>query len=142
MKQNVVLSLRGRQLYAGQEPDVIELVTDGVLESLSDGTWDISYEESALTGLQGVTTTFRVEDKKITLTRTGNLHSQMVFVEGEPHESLYQMDFGALMISVCATKVASDLSEAGGTVDLVYHIEVEQSEAGTIDYHLDIKAKE
>ncbi len=142
MKQNVVLSLRGRQLYAGQEPDVIELVTDGVLESLSDGTWDISYEESALTGLQGVTTTFRVEDKKITLTRTGNLHSQMVFVEGEPHESLYQMDFGALMISVCATKVASDLSEAGGTVDLVYHIEVEQSEAGTIDYQLDIKAKE
>ena len=29
MKQEVVLSLRGRQSYDGQEPDEIELVTEG-----------------------------------------------------------------------------------------------------------------
>lgn len=141
MKQAVMLSIRGRQNYLGQDPEVIELVTEGELEQ-RDGGWDLSYEESDLTGLQGVTTTFRVEPGKISLTRQGPLHSQMVFQEGVYHDSLYEMEFGALMITVCATKVAYDISDRGGTIDLVYGIEIEQSAAGMIDYHLDIRTKE
>lgn len=140
MRQNVLLSIRGRQSYPGQEPDTIELVTDGVLEE-RDGGWDLSYQESDLTGLEGVTTTFRVESGKIILTREGKLHSQMVFQEGVQHESLYQMECGALMMAVCANKVRYDITQTGGTVDLVYSIEIEQSMAGIVDYHLDIKVK-
>ena len=33
-----------------------------------------------------------------------------------------------------------DISEEGGTIDLVYAIEIEQTTAGLIEYHLDIKA--
>lgn len=68
MKQNVLLSIRGTQRYADQEPETIELVTDGTME-FTGGGWDISYEESAVTGMEGVTTTFRVEPEKVTLTR-------------------------------------------------------------------------
>ena len=60
MKTPVILSIQGRQTYEGQEPELIELVTEGTLE-YRDGAWEIIYEESALTGLEGVTTTFRVE---------------------------------------------------------------------------------
>lgn len=141
MKRNVVLSIRGRQEYPGQKPDVIELVTEGTME-YRNGGWDLRYEESDLTGLEGVTTTFRIEPERITLTRTGKLNSQMVFEEGTVHESLYQVEFGALMISVCAKQVKWDLSEQGGMIDLVYAIEIEQSAAGTIDYHLQIQPKE
>ena len=140
MKIPVVLSLRGRQSYLDQDPEVIELVTEGVLQQ-HDGGWDLSYEESDLTGLLGVTTTFRIEPGKIVLTRTGKLDSQMVFQEGKSHDSLYRMDFGALMITVCGKKVAYDLTEEGGVVDLVYSIEIEQSAAGEIDYHLEIRKK-
>ena len=141
MVKNVVLSIRGRQSYADQQPDVIELVTDGAME-YKDGGWDISYEESALTGLEGVTTTFRIEPGKVTLTRNGSLNSQMVFQEGVANDSLYQMDFGALMLTVKATRVFYDLVEDGGSVDLVYDIDIENSNAGVIDYHLDIRAKD
>lgn len=141
MNQNVVLSIRGVQNYMGQEPDVIELVTEGELTA-RDGGWDLRYEESDLTGLSGVTTTFRIEKDKITLSRTGKLNSQMVFQEGVSHDSLYQVEFGALMITVCATKVSYDLTEQGGTVDLTYNIELEQTAAGQIDYHLQIRPKE
>ena len=41
MKQEVVLNIRGRQRYDGQEPDVIELVTEGTME-FTNGGWDIS----------------------------------------------------------------------------------------------------
>lgn len=140
MKKNVVLTVRGRQTYGGQEPDVIELVTDGTME-FKNGGWDITYEESELTGLAGVTTTFRVEPGKVTLTRAGKLNSQMVFKEGFSHDSLYQMEFGTLLLTVKATRVYFDLVPDGGTIDLVYNICIENSEAGVIDYHLDIRAK-
>lgn len=140
MKKNVVLSVRGRQQYENQEPETIELVTDGTMECVSGG-WDISYEESELTGMAGVTTTFRVEPGKVILSRTGALTSRMVFQEGVSDESLYQMPFGALMLTVTATQVFFDLTPDGGVVDLAYDIAIENTDAGVIDYHLDIQAK-
>ena len=139
MKQNVMLSIRGRQSYMDQEPELIELVTEGTMEFRDNG-WDICYEESELTGLSGVTTVFRVEQGKVILTRSGKLHSQMVFQLGSTHQSLYQMEFGALMISVTAKQVFFDITPDGGVIDLVYDIEIEQSAAGVIDYHLDIRS--
>ena len=136
----VMMSIQGRQTYVGQEPDVIRLDTEGTME-FRDGGWDITYEESELTGLAGVTATFRVEPEKVTLIRTGRLTSTMVFQEGVSHDSLYRMEFGALMISVKATRVFFDIVEDGGSIDLVYNIIIENTEAGVIDYHLDIRAK-
>lgn len=140
MKQDVVLSIQGRQSYDGQEPDVIELVTEGTME-FHDGGWDICYEESELTGLAGVTTTFRVEPAKVVLTRTGRLRSEMVFELGVAHDTLYQMEFGALLMTVKATHVFYDIVPDGGSIDLSYTINIENTEAGVIDYHLDIRAK-
>lgn len=140
MKQPVVLRIRGRQCYDGQEPDVIELVTEGTME-FCNGAWDISYEETELTGMAGVTTTFRVEPGKVTLRRTGKLRSEMVFQEGIRHESLYQLDFGALLMTVTAKQVYYDIVSDGGSIDLVYSIEIENSAAGLVNYHLDIRAK-
>lgn len=140
MKQTVVLFIQGRQRYENQEPEVIELTTEGTME-FHGGGWDISYQESALTGLEGVTTTFRVEPGKVILTREGALNSQMVFQEGVDHDSLYQMPFGALLLTVRATSVFFDIVPDGGTIDLSYNINIENTEAGVIDYHLDIRAK-
>lgn len=124
----------------GQEPETIELVTEGYLDVLEDG-FEITYEESELTGLEGATTHFLLRPGVITLTRTGRLESQMIFREGVSHDSLYQMEFGALMLTVCASRVAYSLDENGGTVDLTYNIEIEHDAGGVIEYHLDVKAK-
>ncbi len=141
MMHKVMLSIRGRQKYMDQEPDTIELVTEGTME-FRDGGWDVCYLESDLTGLEGVKTTFRVEPQQIMLTRTGKLNSQMIFCQGMTHESLYQMEFGALMISVRASHIFFDILPEGGSIDLIYDIEIENTTAGEIDYHLDIRAIE
>ena len=140
MKIPVMLSLRGRQAYEDQEPDTIELVTDGTMEFRDNG-WDIRYEESELTGMAGVTTTFRVERGKVILNRSGSLSSEMVFQEGVSHTSLYQMEFGALMITVCPSRIFAQLGNQGGMIDLVYTVDIENSAVGTVDYHLDIALK-
>lgn len=140
MVQNVVLSVKGSQSYAGQEPEVIELVTDGTLEETADG-WKLCYEESELTGLEGVQTTFLIQGDQVTLTRSGRLNSEMIFRVGEPHDCLYQMEFGVLMLTVCATRVEAGITPFAGYIDLRYSIEIEQNAAGIIEYHLSIQSK-
>ncbi len=139
MKKNVNLTISSTQHYPGQEPETLELVTEGTLEH-RNGCWEICYEETELTGLAGVTTCFRLEPGQVTLERTGKLRSTMVFREGIPHESLYQMEFGVLMLTVCAKELSARICETGGTVDMVYSIAIENSEAGIVEYHLDIQA--
>ena len=140
MRKEVILSICGKQGYKGPDPEVIELVTEGYLDVLDDG-FEISYQETELTGLEGATTHFSLQPGVITLTRTGRLESQMIFREGVSHDSLYQMEFGALMLTVCASRVDYAIDENGGTVDLTYNIEIEHDAAGVIEYHLDIKMK-
>ena len=133
----VMLNVRGVQRYQDQEPEIIELTTEGTMERQKE-VWEISYEESDLTGLAGVTTAFRVGPRGVVLKRTGKIQNQMIFMEGRRHESLYQIDIGALMIAVRATSVKSALTDQGGTVDILYNIEIEDTAMGTMEYHLTI----
>lgn len=133
----VMLKIRGEQRYEGQEPEVVELTTEGVMTQTAEG-WSISYEETDLTGLQGATTTFTVKPSHITLTRTGTVQSSMVFQEGIRHESLYQLDVGALMVCVCARRIQTELSMEGGYLDVYYTIQIEQTMAGVVRYHIDV----
>ena len=133
----VMLHIRGTQNYQDQEPEIIELTTEGTMERQKE-VWELSYEESDLTGLAGVTTAFRVGPRGVVLKRTGKIQNQMIFMEGRRHESLYQLDIGALMITVKATSVKSALTDRGGTVDIIYNIEIEDTAMGTMEYHLTI----
>ena len=136
-KLPVMLHLRGTPNDQDQDPEVIELTTEGTMEKQKE-VWEISYEESDLTGLAGVTTCFRVGPRGVVLKRTGNIENQMIFMEGRKHESLYRLDFGALMLTVMATKVESAITEQGGTVDIHYNIEIEDTNAGMVEYHIEV----
>ena len=139
MKQKVMLSILGRQSYDGAEPDTIQLTTEGTME-FHNGGWDIRYEETELTGMAGVTTTFRVEPGQVILTRSGALRSQMIFQLGQSHESLYDMGFGALLMRIHTEHLFFDITPDYGVIDLVYGIDIEHSAAGVVDYHLEIEA--
>lgn len=66
----------------------------------------------------------------------------MVFTEGVEDRSLYDMGFGALMITVCADTIRSDMSETGGTLDVTYSIVIEQAAAGSVHYRITARPKE
>ena len=63
----------------------------------------------------------------------------MIFQEGVRHDSLYELDVGALMICVCARRIRIDLNQLGGVLDVLYSIEVEQAIAGTVRYRIEVK---
>ena len=140
IQKPIVLFVKGEQYFEGTGADGTELMTEGTM-TISDEAIQLSYQETELTGMAGVTTIFRVEPTKVILTRTGRLRSEMVFEKDVCHDSLYTMELGTLLMTVCAQSIFFDITPEGGMVDLVYTIDIEHTQAGVVDYHLDIRAK-
>ncbi len=136
----VSLSVRGEQYFEGVDPNETELLTEGVLEVLEDGL-RIAYEETALTGMEGTTTTFRVMEHQVVLTRTGRVNSQMIFEEGKQHTSLYETPYGELPIDIQTSSLRHNLSQRGGVMDIKYAIAVDHMVTGRNCFKLRVKRK-
>ena len=128
-KLPVMLSIRGEQYFDDVDPDSTELMTEGTM-TMGDGQIRLTYKESELTGMEGTTTTFIVEGKRVTLLRTGAVNSQMIFEEGEQHTSLYETPFGELTVDIQTSKLLHNLSERGGLMEIKYSIAVEHTVTG------------
>ena len=135
--REVLIRLKGSQNYEQQAPDTIELTTEGTLHR-EESRLILAYKESALTGLEGTVTSFEVENDCVVLRRTGTVSSKMEFRVGEVHKSLYETPMGALLVTVCATKVENHLSDDGGNLTVAYAITIEDLGMGTIEYHLEV----
>ena len=130
---NVVVRIRGRQTYEGQEPETIELTTEGKL-SEKDGALLLSYAESELTGLEGTVTSFELRGDRIRLTRYGRFNSAMEFAVGQVDESLYNTGMGALLVTIRTLAIENHLDAHGGNLRVTYKISIENFGCGQIEY--------
>ena len=94
-----------------------------------------------LTGMEGTTTTFEVKGSRVTLTRTGSLHSQMVFEEGRQHTSLYETPFGELSVDIQTSVLKHNLTERGGLMEIKYSIAVEHTVTGRNCFKIRVRRK-
>ena len=139
MTENVIISIKGKQLYAESSPDELELVTAGTLKRDSRGGFTVSYQESELTGLEGTTTRLHINGGRETLLREGSINSQMVFEEGRRHLSMYETPYGELSIGVNTRRMRSTVGEAGGDLEIDYAIEIDNLLAGQNLFRMNVK---
>ena len=139
MTDNVIISIKGKQLYAESSPDEMELVTSGTLHWDDQGGCTVTYQESELTGLEGTTTRLHIHGRRVTLLREGSINSQMVFEEGRRHLSMYETPYGALSIGVNTRRMRSTLGEAGGDLEIDYAIEIDNLVAGQNMFRMNVK---
>ena len=125
----VMLSIRGEQYFDGIDPDAQELMTEGTMTLTEDGMV-LSYQETALTGMEGTTTRFQIQGPRVILTRSGTVNSQMVFEEGRQHTSLYETPFGELSVDIQTSVLKHNLTERGGLMEIKYSIAVEHTVTG------------
>ena len=141
MKPEFWLTVRGVQHYDGLEPDIVELSTEATLTN-EDGVLFLSYEESALTGLEGTTTTFEIRPDKVILRRRGLLNNDIEFVAGKVHHSLYDLGHGTLMLTVRTTAIEDNMTVDGGTLKVAYNLNLENMGSGRIEYRLTVRRAE
>ena len=136
----VTLFIRGEQYFDDVDPDATELMTEGTLERTEAGL-RLTYQETALTGMEGTTTTFEISGPQVTLRRTGSVNSQMVFEEGRQHTSLYETPFGELSVDIQTSALRHNLTERGGLLEIKYSIAVEHTVTGRNSFKIRVKRK-
>ena len=135
-----MLSIRGEQYFDGIDPDAQELMTKGTMTLTEDGMV-LSYQETALTGMEGTTTRFQIQGPRVILTRSGTVNSQMVFEEGRQHTSLYETPFGELSVDIQTSVLKHNLTERGGLMEIKYSIAVEHTVTGRNCFKIRVRRK-
>ncbi|MGI9862984.1 DUF1934 domain-containing protein [Moorella naiadis] len=125
MKKDVLVRVRGTQTNELGEQDSIELITEGRF-FIRDQHYYILYNETYLSGMEGTTTTLKVEPRRVTLNRMGTAEQKTTFETGILNAGFYVTPYGTMRISVLPSKVEVDLTEQGGSINLEYELQLGQ----------------
>lgn len=139
IEKNVILFVRGEQLFDQEEPEVMELMTEGAMTLAEDGEITLTYQESELTGMEGTTTSFSIRDDTVTLTRTGLINSQMVFQRGRRNSSLYETPWGMMQVDVFTNRLVYRLDGRGGILEIKFSISVDHQVTGENQFKIRIR---
>ena len=137
--KKVMISIKGLPVFAADEEDAFELMTDGEY-LLKDGISTFSYTESMLTGQDGLLTTFDVEQDRVVLKRGDGLSGDMIFSENQKHHFLYDTPFGSVMLGIDTHSITTNMSDDGGNLEIRYDIEVDNVAVSQNLFKIDIRS--
>jgi uncharacterized beta-barrel protein YwiB (DUF1934 family) len=136
--KKVIISIKGIQRGHTGADEAIELVTDGLF-CYNNGSAKFSYMESELTGLEGTKTTFDISPLSVVMTREGSMNSQMIFEEGRKHSFIYDTPFGSTTMGVNTNRVAVDINEHGGEMEVDYVVDYQYSVVGHNHFMINVR---
>ena len=120
MKKDVLLTIKDSHTIDG-DTESYEMSTRGIWESDLSG-YKISYDEQ-YDELKGCHTELHVKGSCVSMVRTGSFNTEMTIEMGKRHNCQYQSPFGSMLIGISAQKVASDIIDGKGTLELRYTID-------------------
>jgi uncharacterized beta-barrel protein YwiB (DUF1934 family) len=130
--------MRSEQWTNGETQPPVSLTTEGRLREY-DGIWEIAYEESEATGMEGTMTTISLSpDGVIRLYRYGNVEMDMVFRRGQNHLSQIDMPFGTLSFQLTTSEAEGCLDENGGRIALAYALDFDRENVISTRLSLDV----
>ncbi len=141
MTKEIILTISGAHQYPNSGDDQINLVTEGVMRELGDAL-ELEYEESELTDMEGTVTNIIIQGPQVSLMRTGEVCSQMVFEQGRRHLSVYSTPYGTLEIAVATQRLENHLTLQGGTLEIDYSLEMDHALVGFVAFRLSVRVKE
>ena len=103
------------------EPEITEAAHKGFFKISEEG-FLITYREDV--DGQTVVSDLTVTDNSVTVKRTGDVRSEMKFIEGQENKSLYEVPPYAFDLTVYTTKIRSSITKDGGRLDIYYKMNI------------------
>lgn len=123
----VTLRIVGTQTTLDGEENTIEMMTQGKYYE-KNGSIFLVYDESELSGMDGSTTTLKIDDdknRKVMMKRFGANESKLVFEKGIRHRSMYRTMYGNMDMEVVTSQIILVKDEKGlKKLDLSYRISI------------------
>ena len=121
--KKILLKFKGRNGYENSS-DETEFLTQGRLIE-KNGKYFLKYTESlAEDGGDGVTTTMKIENSRVTVIRYGETNTQMIMETGKKHISLYETPYGSVVVGVITDNISLDIGKNRGKIRIDYDLEV------------------
>ncbi len=119
-KENATIKLVSKR-FSGEESDKIEFTTAGGFYE-RDGKFYITYQEHADMGMGNCRILLKVEPRLITMRRSGDFQTVMVYKLGEITEFIYRVPFGELNLKIKTLEITNSLTSDGGKLSFCYEL--------------------
>ncbi|MFA5523477.1 MAG: DUF1934 domain-containing protein [Tissierellales bacterium] len=136
--KDVMLKIKGKQTNTEGEENVIELITEGKLYT-KNGSYYLVYDETEISGMEGSTTTLKIQGHKISMKRFGSNSSSLIFEKGHNYTAEYMTAYGDMTLEVLTENLAVNISETGkGNIDLLYKLNLSDNISSNNHLTIDI----
>lgn len=143
LKEDYVIRVTGTQHYfphgtEGEFDDKVEVDTLGAYCVRPSGKKIISYRGMDDNGKEGPLTIVKVEDNKLTMTKTSD-RTELLVEPGKLNVCAYDTPYGALTLGVQAHGLNQTLDENGGSLQCTYSIYINNmiSSRNTLEIHVE-----
>lgn len=134
---DVLISITGIQ-HVDDQKETVEMTTAGQMVPTPEG-WRLFYDESAASGMEGVTTSMDIREDQVLLQRNGAMNSLLVLQKGRRHMCSYNTPYGAMMLGVYTRELRNGLTEHGGELDFCYTLDMNAGVTSSHDVHISVK---
>lgn len=120
---NVIITIIGTQKDFQGEEARIELITAGRCYD-KKGVRYIVYQDTEISGLEGVTTMLKLYDKDVVLVRTGSVNHKQEFCLGEKRHSAYITPYGTMQMGILTKGLRMSLDDISTSLEISYELEM------------------
>lgn len=106
------------------DDDSIEVLTPGEFYKKDENFYSV-YKETEISGMEGTTTTIKINNNIVTLIREGTTSSNIVFDKKNKNISLYKTPYGTFDLKVKTKNLQVNIDENGGEVIIDYSMEMQ-----------------
>lgn len=124
MDDNVKIKIKTYQDIDNEVEEPIELETTGVFGVLN-GKYFIKYKESEMTGFEDTTTTLKIWEGNVIVSRRGKFNMKLCYVVGEQNLCLYPTQYGQIGASIKTFSVDFDFKDCEGWLKVDYTIDAD-----------------
>ncbi len=134
--KNVTISIKGFQSIDNDQ-EVVELKTLGTYAFKNDKYY-IFYDEISEDGAK-TETMLKVGENIAVLKKSGATDSRMVIEVGRRNSSVYATPMGEFYMDIYGEQVKSTLNEKGGTISLIYSLNMNATPIGRNRIEITVK---
>lgn len=124
--KNITIKISGKHIHGAIEEDQLELITEAKMYE-ENGILYILYDESELSGMEGVSTRMRLSTDSMKLVRSAKggkeKMSEMFFKEGSRFQDVYETPMGTVEIELLTNQFHNTMNfEGTGNLKIEYDI--------------------
>lgn len=121
MEKNFFVTVKGLQTFDGDDNANVEMSCEASY-TIGDGAVFVEYDEPKASGMEGTTTEIEISDGYVSVTRSGEVKTNMLFIKDKQTTTFYDTPFGTMAFTILTDKLEAEIYDTGCDVTVVYSV--------------------